>query len=304
MPHPEHLDVVGRGKRPGRRTRTPAASVVGRLQQHGRVPVDGDRRRLEREHVLVDPAEPPVQPETARHVVDFHRTRAQVLQVHDYEERGDGVIADVPVDQVRAVHAYRQYGDGVREHYERDESDAAAAVRIRETRLVLARLVLVLAELVVHDVQYGLHPGHQAPDGYDLGYQGFDAHQHGRHFVLVTRLRRAYAVRRQNDVEQARGDHHERKQRIEHVFVVAAPGGGRVEHRPSCHLRVRGQRRSYKYWAGLPRDNLPADRDVQSRRPDDTVYLTEQSTEVLTYCLRRIGHVVLYRLRHDNIDNG
>jgi len=236
VPHPEQLDVAGRGTGPGRRA--PASAVVvasiARLQQHGRVPVRGDRGQLERGHVLVDPAEPPVQPGTARHVVDFRRARAQVLHVHEQEERGDGVVADVPVDQVQAVRVYRQYGDGVRGHDERDES---AADPVRETGVVLARLVLVLAELAVRAVQHGLGPDHQARDGHGLGHYGFDAHQHGRQLVLVTRLHHAHAVRRQRDVEQARDDQHKRAQRIEDVS--AAPDERvELEHRPTFNLRV------------------------------------------------------------------
>lgn len=76
MSHPEQLDVADSGTGPGRRRTRAAAVSVGRLQQHGRVPVRGDRRQLEHERVLVDLTEPPVQTETARHVVDFRRAHA------------------------------------------------------------------------------------------------------------------------------------------------------------------------------------------------------------------------------------
>jgi len=171
-----------------------AGAISLRLQQHGRVPVRGDRRQLESEHVLVDLTEPPVQTKAARHVVDFRHARAHVLRVHEHEERGDGVVADLQVDQVQAVRVYRQHGDGVREHYERDEKDAAADP-VRKTCLVLARLVLVLAERAVRAVQHGLHPDHQTHDGHGPGHYRFDADKHGRQLVVVARLHRAHAVR-------------------------------------------------------------------------------------------------------------
>jgi len=236
VPHPEQLDVAGRGTRPGRRPAASAVVVVSvdRLQQHGRVPVSGDRRQLERGHVLVDPTEPPVQPGTARQVVDFHRARAQVLQVQEHEERGDGVVADVPVDQVQAVRVYRKYGDDVRGHDERDEISAADPVR--ETCIVLARPVLVLAELAVRAVKHGFGLNHQAHDGHGLGHYSFDAHEH-RQIVLVTRLHHAHAVRRQRDVEQARDDHHKRAQRIDDLS--AAPDERfKLGHRPALNLSV------------------------------------------------------------------
>jgi len=120
VPHPEQLDVSGRGSRHGRgrqlrggRRLAAEAASVGQLQQHGRVSVSDDRRRLERGHVLVDPTEPSVQLVTASHVVDFRRTCEQVLGGHEYEEHGDGVVANVPADQVHAVRVRRKYGEGV-----------------------------------------------------------------------------------------------------------------------------------------------------------------------------------------------
>lgn len=156
------------------------------------------------------------------------------MRVHEHEERGDGVVADVLVDQVQAVRVYGQHGDGVPEHYGRDESDAAADP-VRKTCLVLARHVLVLAELAVRAVQHGLRPDHQAHDGHGPGQYGFDANKHGRHLVLVTRLHRAHAVRRQHDVEQARGDQHEQKEPFDNVFAATRE----LKHRPTCYFRVR-----------------------------------------------------------------
>jgi len=157
--------------------RAQVVAVVAVGRQHRRVPVRGDRSRLDRGHLLVDRLELLVQPETVHDELDFRDARARVLHVHHGEEHAHRVVVGESVtQQVHAVRVHRQYGDGAHgDNGGRERAPQRRFVRVhREVHVVVVHVSFVRAYRARARLVHDRDPGQRARDGHGPRKRGHD----------------------------------------------------------------------------------------------------------------------------------